>query len=201
MIDQDRRRLAATVAGWGLAALGAGIGQASGLTGLLAPARAARAAASNHWTSPRLESARQLGRQQAAGAPRSVNQRIDLDQTQALRRYRFDPNFLLLEPGAELRFLNSLNQHTVTSVEGMRPKEAEGFSIQFQKEAYLRFQWQGVYGIKCRAHARFGMVTLVVVGRPDGNLNAARYRGLRQRGLAGRAFEALFTQLDQHFST
>ncbi|MGO1117238.1 plastocyanin/azurin family copper-binding protein [Rhodovibrionaceae bacterium A322] len=196
MIEFDRRQLLKS-AGLGLGAAALATGAVGAASRLVAPASAK---ACTQMIYPPFDPYSSLCLNKVKGESRFIDQIIDLDESKALRVFRFEPSFVLLEPGEELLFKNNLNQHTVNSVKGMLPEGADEFSLQFQAEASVRFQQEGVYGIKCRAHARYGMVMLVVVGDPGSNLNAARYRGLRQRRLAGQAFEQLFTKLDQHFS-
>ena len=54
-----------------------------------------------------------------------IDQLIDLMAMTPEEVYRFSPDYLWIEPGDSVRFLNSTGNHTVTSLEGMWPEGAE----------------------------------------------------------------------------
>ena len=124
-----------------------------------------------------------------------VNQLINADSNVPLEMFTFSPDYVEIQPGDTIRFLNSLGQHTVVSIKGMMPEGAEPFSISHKKVAEVRFEKPGIYGIRCRVHSRYGMVMMVKVGNELPNLEEARKK--RHYRWAGKRFKQLFERLDQ----
>ncbi|MCL6415176.1 plastocyanin/azurin family copper-binding protein [Aestuariirhabdus sp. Z084] len=124
-----------------------------------------------------------------------VDQLIDTDADDPLKMFRFSPNYIEIQPGDSIRFMNSLGQHTVVSIKGMIPEGAEPFSIAHEKVAEVTFEQPGVYGIRCRVHSRYGMVMLVKVGDELPNLEQAREK--RHYRKAAKQFKQLFQRLDR----
>ncbi len=123
-----------------------------------------------------------------------VDQLIDVDTTDPLELFRFSPDYVELEPGGSIQFLNSLGKHTVVSIDSMMPEGAEPFEISHQKVAEVKFDKPGVYGIRCRVHVRYGMVMLVKVGDELPNLEKAKKARVGKR--ANKKFKDLFKQLE-----
>ncbi len=103
-----------------------------------------------------------------ARASQTVDQITDPHATAATNMFRFEPDFVTLSPGDELTFLNSRSDHTVHSVPELWPDGVPLVKIAHKKEASVTFDREGFYGFRCRRHGRYGMVMLVVVGRPGG---------------------------------
>lgn len=103
-----------------------------------------------------------------ANASRSkiVDQITDPTTTAAKDMFRFEPNFLMLSTGDELTFLNSTAEHTVHTVKELWPDGVKHVKIANKKEVTVSFDQEGYYGFRCQRHGRYGMVMLVVVGRP-----------------------------------
>jgi pseudoazurin len=62
------------------------------------------------------------------------------------------------------------------------------------KDVDVTFDIEGVYGVRCVPHYPMGMVALIVVGDPSGNLAAARQ--VKQPGKAKQRMAALLDKLD-----
>ncbi|MEG3638737.1 plastocyanin/azurin family copper-binding protein [Magnetococcus sp. PR-3] len=122
-----------------------------------------------------------------------VDQVADLEASTPQEMFKFVPNFVKLQRGQSIRFLNSLGQHTVVSIEGMMPQGAQAFEIAHEKEALVTFDQPGVYGIRCRVHTRYGMVMLVQVGDKLPNLEQAKKARISRR--AKKQFKKLFKQV------
>lgn len=60
------------------------------------------------------------------------------------------------------------------------PEGVEPITISYQNVSDIKFDKPGVYGIKCKVHHRYGMVALIVVGDPAGNLEQAREAALKR---------------------
>lgn len=104
-----------------------------------------------------------------------VDQITDPTTTAAKNMFRFEPNFVELSPGDELVFLNSTAEHTVHSVKQLWPSGSPLVKISNRKEVKVRFDREGFYGFRCRRHGPYGMVMLVVVGKPQ---NAPEIRSI-----------------------
>lgn len=107
----------------------------------------------------------------AWAATYEMDQVIDLSAMVPEEVYRFEPNYLWIEPGDTITFLNSTGNHTVTAIEGMWPDGADFISIEHKPRTQVTFVEPGVYGLRCKVHGRHGMYALVVVGSPEANIN------------------------------
>ncbi len=107
--------------------------------------------------------------QAKAEATIKIDQIIDLDALTPDQIYRFEPNFLWIQAGETLRILNSLGNHTVTSIKGIWPEGVDYVDIAHQAETVLTLTQEGIYGFRCKVHGRHGMYALVVVGSPNNN--------------------------------
>ncbi len=128
-----------------------------------------------------------------------IDQLIDLSALTPDQVYRFSPDYLWVEPGDAIRFLNSTGNHTVTSIEGMWPEQAEHVSIEHQPEAKISFTEPGIYGFKCKVHGRHGMYALVVVGSPTSNIDKIEYTNIGDVGQ--RVFKRLFAKMKDEMAT
>lgn len=123
-----------------------------------------------------------------------VDQVIDLSALTPEDVYRFVPDYLWIEPGDTIRFLNSTGNHTVTSIKGMWPDGAEHVSIEHKPAAEVTFEKPGIYGFRCKVHGRHGMYALVVVGSPEANIDRIEYTNIG--GLGRRIFKKLFAEME-----
>ncbi|WP_271272381.1 plastocyanin/azurin family copper-binding protein [Aliamphritea hakodatensis] len=98
------------------------------------------------------------------------------------RMFRFEPDYLVIQPGDTVRFSGTVGEHTITSVSRMLPEGAKAIEINSTPSKDIRFDIPGVYGLKCRVHNRYGMVALLVVGSPENNLEEARTFRLKRFG-------------------
>ncbi len=124
-----------------------------------------------------------------------IDQVIDLNAMTPEDVYRFDPDYLWIEPGDRIRFLNSTGNHTVTSIEGIWPEGAEHVNIEHQAKADVLFEKPGLYGFRCKVHGRHGMYALVVVGSPEPNINSVEYTKVSK--LTRRIFKKLFEKMEK----
>lgn len=102
----------------------------------------------------------------AASGSVTVDQITDVNASAAHGMFRFEPDLLQLSPGDELVFLNSRADHTVHTVPELWPEGVAKVALAHKPEARVVFEREGVYGFRCRRHGQYGMVMLVVVGRP-----------------------------------
>ncbi len=122
-----------------------------------------------------------------------VNQITNNAAFTPLEMFQFKPDYVELEPGDTIRFLNSTSNHTVKSIKSMMPEGAEPFEISHEPVAKVKFDKEGVYGIRCKVHGRHGMVMLVKVGSNLTNLDAAK--SVKHGGFIKKKFESLFKHI------
>lgn len=113
-------------------------------------------------------------------------------------RPRFEPEILFIEPGGSVLFKSAGSAHGSRSIPGMLPDAAEPWWGQIGSDLVVTFTAPGVYGHKCAANYRLGLVGLIVVGddRPD---NLADARSVPHPPAAAAAFDKLFQQLDERY--
>jgi pseudoazurin len=105
----------------------------------------------------------------------------------------FEPAFVKIAPGDTVKFVSADKGHNAESIKGMLPEGAAPFAGKNNEDITVKFEQEGVYGIKCLPHYGMGMVALVAVGKP-GNLDQAK--AVPQVGKAKQAFAALFDKLE-----
>jgi len=128
-----------------------------------------------------------------------IDQLIDLNAMTPEEVYRFAPDYLWIQPGDSITFLNSTGNHTVTSIEGIWPEGAAPVSIEHQPAAEILFEKPGIYGFRCKVHGRHGMYALIVVGSPDANIDKIEYTTVSKLGR--KVFERLFEKMNQDMAT
>ena len=105
----------------------------------------------------------------------------------------FEPAFVKVAPGDTVKFVSSDKGHNAESIKGMLPEGATPFLGKNNEDVAVKFEKDGVYGIKCLPHYGMGMVAMVVVGSP-GNVDQAK--AVPQVGKAKQVFSALFDKLE-----
>lgn len=109
----------------------------------------------------------------------SVDQVTDLSAAGTQQMFRFVPNLVELKVGEQLTILNSTANHTVHTIPEIWPKGAPVVKLSHTKVAHVRFDQEGYYGLTCRRHGTYGMVMLVVVGKP-GDANPGQEKSIEQ---------------------
>ncbi len=105
----------------------------------------------------------------------------------------FEPAFVKIAPGDIVKFVSSDKGHNAESIKGMLPEGATPFQGKNGEDIAVKFDQEGVYGVKCLPHYGMGMVAMVVVGSPT-NLDQAK--AVPQVGKAKQAFATLFDKLE-----
>ena len=105
----------------------------------------------------------------------------------------FEPAFVKIAPGDTVKFVSTDKGHNAESIKGMLPEGATPFVGKNNENITVKFEQEGVYGIKCLPHYGMGMVALVAVGKP-GNVDQAK--AVPQVGKAKQAFAGLFDKLE-----
>ena len=83
----------------------------------------------------------------------------------------FKPDIIYVQPGDTVGWTN-MTSHMVASVEGLIPEGATPFQGQLGENLKITPDKEGVYGYVCTPQLGFGMVGVIVVGKPT-NLEAA----------------------------
>lgn len=105
----------------------------------------------------------------------------------------FEPALVKIAPGDTVKFVSSDKGHNAESIKGMLPEGATPFAGKNNEDTVVKFDQEGLYGIKCLPHYGMGMVALVVVGKP-GNVDQAK--AVPQVGKAKQTFAKLFDTLE-----
>jgi pseudoazurin len=105
----------------------------------------------------------------------------------------FEPALMKIAPGDTVKFLPTDKGHNAESIKGMLPEGATPFLGKNNEDIAVKFEQEGVYGIKCLPHYGMGMVAMIVVGKP-GNVDQAK--AVPQVGKAKQVFATLFDKLE-----
>jgi pseudoazurin len=105
----------------------------------------------------------------------------------------FEPAFVKIAPGNTVKFVSTDKGHNAESIKGMLPEGAAPFLSKNNEDLAVKFEKEGVYGIKCLPHYGMGMVAMIVVGSP-GNVDQAK--AVPQVGKAKQVFATLFDKLE-----
>jgi pseudoazurin len=105
----------------------------------------------------------------------------------------FEPAFVKIAPGDTVKFVSADKGHNAESIKGMLPEGAAPFLGKNNEDVAVKFEKEGVYGIKCLPHYGMGMVAMIVVGSPG---NVAQAKAVPQVGKAKQVFATLFDKLE-----
>ncbi|MGH8120232.1 MAG: plastocyanin/azurin family copper-binding protein [Gammaproteobacteria bacterium] len=83
----------------------------------------------------------------------------------------FKPDIVYVQPGDTVGWVN-MTSHNSVSVEGVIPEGATPWASQLGENLKVTLDKEGVYGYVCQPHIGFGMIGVIVVGKPA-NLEAA----------------------------
>jgi pseudoazurin len=99
------------------------------------------------------------------------NSAFAAEQTINAEARAFKPDIIYVQPGDTVGWTN-MTSHMVASVEGLIPEGAKPWQGQLGEDLQVTLDKEGVYGYVCTPHLGFGMVGVIVVGKPT-NLEAA----------------------------
>ena len=105
----------------------------------------------------------------------------------------FEPALVKIEPGDTVKFVATDKGHNAEIIKGMLPEGATPFQGKNGEDAAVRFDQEGVYGVKCLPHYGMGMVAMIVVGSPA---NLEQAKAVPQVGKAKQVFATLFEKLE-----
>jgi pseudoazurin len=77
----------------------------------------------------------------------------------------FNPDIIYVQPGDTISFVN-MTSHDAKSVEGLIPEGAQHFDSGIGNNLTVKFDIEGTYAYVCVPHLGFGMVGVIVVGKP-----------------------------------
>jgi pseudoazurin len=83
----------------------------------------------------------------------------------------FEPAFVKIAPGDTVKFVATDKGHNAESIKGMLPDGATPFVGKSGDDVAVKFEQEGVYGVKCLPH--YGICMVVMVGAPA-NVNQAK---------------------------
>lgn len=112
-------------------------------------------------------------------------------------RSHYDPPILYIEPGDSVLFRNAGSSYASRAIPGMQPESADPWWGQVGTDLVVTFDEPGIYGHKCGANYRLGLVGLIVVG--DQPVNLASARAIPHPPAAAATFDTLFAELDAHY--
>jgi pseudoazurin len=128
-----------------------------------------------------------------AGGARAAEVEVKLLNKGADGVMVFEPAFVKIAPGDTVKFVSTDKGHNAESIKGMLPEGAAPFVGKNNEDIAVKFEQEGVYGIKCLPHYGMGMVAMIVVGNP-GNVDQAK--AVPQVGKAKQVFATLFGKLE-----
>lgn len=105
----------------------------------------------------------------------------------------FEPALVKIAPGDTVRFVATDKGHNAEIIKGMLPEGAAAFQGKNGEDTVVKFDQEGVYGVKCLPHYAMGMVAMIVVGSPA---NEDQAKAVPQVGKAKQVFATLFEKLD-----
>ena len=86
----------------------------------------------------------------------------------------FKPDTIYINPGDTVRWTN-MTSHNTVSVEGLIPEGATPWASKLGENLKLQLDVEGVYAYVCVPHIGFGMVGIIVVGKPDNLEEVTQY--------------------------
>lgn len=105
----------------------------------------------------------------------------------------FEPAFVKIAPGDTVKFMSVDKGHNVESIKGMLPEGGVTFVGKNGEDVAVKFEQEGIYGVKCLPHYGMGMVAMIVVGKPS---NIDQAKAVPQIGKAKQVFATLFGKLE-----
>ena len=80
---------------------------------------------------------------------------------------RFNPDIVYIQPGDTVAFVN-MTSHNAVSEDALLPEGAAPWRSDLGANIKLTLDIEGVYPYVCEPHIGFGMVGVIVVGKPVG---------------------------------
>ncbi len=109
-------------------------------------------------------------------------------------RQVFKPGLVRAKVGDTIVFKPTDPTHQSQSIDDMIPAGVTGWQGAINEEVSYVVPAPGIYGYKCNPHYAAGMIGLIIVEGEGMEANLEAAKGVTHPGLAGKAFEALFTE-------
>ena len=77
----------------------------------------------------------------------------------------FKPDTIYISPGDTVQWMN-MTSHNTASVEGLIPEGAKHWQSKLGENLQIKLDVEGIYAYVCQPHIGFGMVGVIVVGKP-----------------------------------
>lgn len=123
-------------------------------------------------------------------------QMLNKDPDDPKKRMLFKPNIIVVQPGDSVNFVSTDRGHNCETIDGMMPSGGEEWKSKLNDDIEVMFNQPGFYGYKCTPHVGQGMVGLVIV-EGDGKMdNYEDAKGVRHRGGAKKAFNAIWDTVE-----
>ena len=106
----------------------------------------------------------------------------------------FKPALVKAKVGDTIKFVPTDPGHQSSSIADMLPAGVTGWEGKINEEVTYVVPAPGVYGYKCVPHYAAGMIGLIVVEGEGMDANVEASKGVTHPGLAGKTFDALFTE-------
>lgn len=78
----------------------------------------------------------------------------------------FNPDIVYIQPGDTVSWIN-MTSHNSVSIDGLIPEGATPWRGQLGENLKVTLTMEGIYGYVCEPHIGFGMMGVIVVGRPS----------------------------------
>ncbi|MCG8324674.1 MAG: plastocyanin/azurin family copper-binding protein [Thiotrichales bacterium] len=88
----------------------------------------------------------------------------------------FKPEIIYINPGDTVQWIN-MTSHNTVSVDDLLPEGAKPWQSKLGENLKLKLEIVGIYPYVCVPHIGFGMIGVIVVGKPD-NLEDVRAKAM-----------------------
>lgn len=127
--------------------------------------------------------------------PRTYTVEMGTTGSGADRRMGFTPRILRVGVGSSVTFRPGEPTHNCTSTPGMLPPEVKHWNGPIGKPVTVDFDRPGYFGYHCLPHRSMGMVGLIIVGNPKGNINLEAARAVKHPGKASAAWQEIWDEI------
>ena len=93
----------------------------------------------------------------------------------------FNPDIVYIQPGDTVGWIN-MTSHNSVSIDGLIPAGATPWRGQLGENLKVTLTVEGIYGYVCEPHIGFGMMGVIVVGKPA---NLAEVKAYADKNLQG----------------
>ena len=102
----------------------------------------------------------------------------------------FKPDTIYINPGDTVQWVN-MTSHNTASVKGLIPEGATPWQGKLGENLKIKLDGEGIYAYVCQPHIGFGMVGIIVVGKPSNLEEVKAYARENLQGPSRRLIEKL----------